>query len=469
MKRIIVVGGGTTGAFACGLIKSKRPDYQIVNIRSADIPIIGVGESTTPIFIKVCNDMGITDKFFKRSDYVWPKYGVKFVDWNDKPHRGGWSIDGFNTETIMFLYGLTKGEYLGRLDDRIDQGFIPYNEQEDSFFSTTAAHIDAIQTSKFVFDEFSEKIETIYGTVTDVKTDAAGIQRVRVNDTDISGDVYIDCTGFSRVLISKLTDKFSYSKVPVNNAAFLPIRNKKQHSDFWSTATVGTAGWMWNVPFEHHNGTGYVYNDSFLTQEQAAQELAGVNGADPADVKFFKFTGGWLPKPAQGNCVSMGLTAGFLDALDANTLHMTFRQIYHWLDSETDNNKYNQKVVQDFERMHDYINIYYKNCHKVSEFWNTVEKFSDQDMLDKFVSLFEHTETDYDLIGFTTSVTARIIANRAKISDKIALDCLKKKYSVAESHYALSRFNKFKDMYVPYNHSIWVKNIKAENLEWQHR
>ena len=98
-----------------------------------------------------------------------------------------------------------------------------------------------------------------------------------------------------------------------------------------------------------------------------------------------------------------------------------------------------------------------------------MEKFSDQDMLDKFVSLFEHTETDYDLIGFTTSVTARIIANRAKISDKIALDCLKKKYSVAESHYALSRFNKFKDMYVPYNHSIWVKNIKAENLEWQHR
>ena len=468
MKRIIVVGGGTTGAFACGLIKSQRPDYQVVNIKSTDIPIIGVGESTTPIFIKVCNDMGITDEFFKRRDCVWPKYGVKFVDWNDKPHRGGWSIDSFHTEVITFLYGLTKGEYLGRLDHRIDQGLIPYNKEEDSFFSVTASHIDATETSNFIFEKFADRIETVSGTVTHVETGEQGIEWVLVNNKKITGDVYIDCTGFARRLIGELTTDFIASGLPVNSAVYLPIAYNQQPHDFWTTATAGKAGWIWNIPFEHRNGTGYVYNKDFITRDQAAVELAEINHADPANVQGFSFTGGWLNEPYTGNCVAMGMAAGFLDALDANTLHITFRQIYSWLRNEDSQQGYNNDLAQDYSSMHDYIQIYYKNCHKQTEYWNSVPKYTESEMEDRFLSLFEGTYSEYDLSGFTQSITARIIANRIKIRDQLAAQCLKK-YDIKLAQHALQRFNKLKDMYVPWDREIWIKNMKAMNLEWQHR
>ena len=468
MKRIIVVGGGTTGAFACGLVKSKRPDYQVVNIKSTDIPLVGVGESTTPIFIKVLNDCQILDEFIQRTDCVWPKYGVKFVNWSNQEHRGGWAIDNFQTEIINFLYGLTKGEYLGRLDHRIDQGLIPYNKDEDSFFTVTASHIDATETSNFIFEKFANRVETILGTVTHVETGKKGIEWLLVNNEKITGDVYIDCTGFARKLIGELTTEFIPSGLPVNSAVYLPIAHNQQPHDFWTTATVGQAGWIWNIPFEHRNGTGYVYNKDFITRDQAAVELAEINHSDPSKVQGFSFAGGWLNKPYTANCVAMGMAAGFLDALDANTLHLTFRQIYSWLANEDSQQGYNNDLAQDYSSMHDYIQIYYKNCHKQTEYWNSVPKYTEPEMEDRFLSLFEGTYSDYDLSGFTQSVTARIIANRIKIRDKLAAQCLKK-FDIKLAQYALQRFNKFKDMYVPWDRDIWVKNMKAVNLEWQHR
>ena len=78
-KTVGIVGGGTAGYLTALALKKKLPELQISLIESPTIPIIGVGEGTTPIMVKFLHnylDRNIHD-FFKR---VQPtlKFGVKF-------------------------------------------------------------------------------------------------------------------------------------------------------------------------------------------------------------------------------------------------------------------------------------------------------------------------------------------------------------------------------------------------------
>ena len=46
--RIAVLGGGTSGCMAAAQITKEFPDAELVHVFDSRIPIIGVGEGTTP-------------------------------------------------------------------------------------------------------------------------------------------------------------------------------------------------------------------------------------------------------------------------------------------------------------------------------------------------------------------------------------------------------------------------------------
>jgi tryptophan halogenase len=464
--RVVVVGAGTTGAMACGLIASLRPDWDVVNVRSKDIPIVGVGESTTPIFVKALRDMGLIQKFIDNR-LCWPKYGVKFVDWHDKQFYGGWAINNFEEETITYLYGLTKGERIGRLDQRIDEGLVPYDKDNNKFFSVIGLHIDANETSKFIFEEFKDKITTVYGTVVGLVRNEEKLLTINVDGQVIEADLWIDCTGFSRKLISTFMPEFVPSNLPVNAAAFIPIVPNKKDMDFWTTARAGNAGWMWNIPFENRSGTGYVYNKDFLDKNEAAEELANFANQDSAQVGHFEFTGGWLKEPWTSNIVSMGLAAGFLDALDASSLHVTVRQVYNFLGNNRE--KYNELTTYDFQRLLDYISIYYKTCKIDSEFWNSIEQIKEEELVQMFKDAFlREGWNSYDLSGFTNSITARIITNRVDISKDVAYEILKT-IPFEETKFAIDKYNKVKDKYVPFTYDLFKSHVMDMSQAWDNR
>ena len=56
---------------------STTKNWNIINVRSEDIPIIEVGESTVPIFARALRFMGIEQEFFEKTS-AWPKYGAIF-------------------------------------------------------------------------------------------------------------------------------------------------------------------------------------------------------------------------------------------------------------------------------------------------------------------------------------------------------------------------------------------------------
>ena len=78
-KHIVVIGAGSAGLMAGLTFQQVIPDGKVTIIRSPKIPVIGVGESTTPampLFLHKSLNIDALD-FVKRADPVW-KMGNRF-------------------------------------------------------------------------------------------------------------------------------------------------------------------------------------------------------------------------------------------------------------------------------------------------------------------------------------------------------------------------------------------------------
>src|SRR5580704_15631139 len=80
IKNVIVLGAGTAGLMAALALKLKIPQLQIQVLRSPDIAVIGVGESTTPQFTQFLFEyLGIKRKpFYEMAKPTW-KTGIHFL------------------------------------------------------------------------------------------------------------------------------------------------------------------------------------------------------------------------------------------------------------------------------------------------------------------------------------------------------------------------------------------------------
>jgi hypothetical protein len=74
----------------------------------------------------------------------------------------------------------------------------------------------------------------------------------------------------------------------------------------------------------------------------------------------------------------------------------------------------------------------------------------------------------YDLSGFTSSITARIITNRIDISKDIAYEILKT-IPFEETKFAVDNFNKVKDKYVPFTYDLFKNHVMDMTQTWDNR
>jgi tryptophan halogenase len=405
--KIVIVGGGTAGWLCAAWFANQNKAYRenrlkqvdVTVIESSDIPIIGAGEGTTGLMQQFVSSrfkrLGKTEIDFFKGARAVPKYGIRFKDWNgvgteflspiQASNTVGYNLDG------EFLSAAMDGNYYdasisGYLMDR---GLTDFNTNLKQNMNVHAYHFDAHKVGEYFKKVCIENgIKHIDAKVDDININPSTGECDSVNlngyPTPLEADFWIDCTGFSKLLISKMGAKWvSYqNELPTNSV--LPYLHQyekgpekaKLETLAWSMPN----GWMWQIPTQDRYGCGYVYSDMFVSDDQALDELQKVTGRKIEPIRKLTFNPGRLDKFWIKNVVAIGLSSSFLEPLQATSIHTSLIQMDTLFNNYFSLNKtefllnqhiekYNKFMMELTDDYKDLIRIHYHNKRNDTEFW----------------------------------------------------------------------------------------------------
>jgi tryptophan halogenase len=153
--------------------------------------------------------------------------------------------------------------------------------------------------------------------------------------------------------------------------------------ELFTTAWAQSSGWMWQIPILNRKGCGYVFDDNFITAEQARAEIETTLGHAIEPIRVLKFDTGRQEKVWINNCLSVGLAAAFAEPLEATSIHTTIVQlltfIFEFLQptlSDTLNqgsiNSYNRRIADLYDITKEFLVAHYMGGRTDSEFWEYI-------------------------------------------------------------------------------------------------
>ena len=184
-----------------------------------------------------------------------------------------------------------------------------------------AYHFDARMVAKYLKEiAVSRGVEWVDGEVESIVNENENITELKLKDGDIVElDFVFDCSGFARIIIDGVHNEkwYSYSEYLMMNKAlafFLPQENEYQVNDkTYTEMTSMNCGWMFKIPLQHRWGCGYVFNDKYITIEDAKNEVEKHLGHEVIIQKVFDFNPGTHKRSWIGNSISIGLSYGFIE------------------------------------------------------------------------------------------------------------------------------------------------------------
>jgi tryptophan halogenase len=227
IETIVIIGGGTAGWSTAHQFLNKT-DAKIIVVASKEIPVIGVGESTTGKFgdlINLKNNItGLNEnEFLKKTESTF-KIGTKNSDWhtigksfysplgdvyeNQKnyPHPDYDNFKIFHIAKDIDFYD----SFQSKLMQESRLHFIDKkNVYENDKIQPIAYHLDTYKVGQYLklkALEIKNRLTYIDDTVETFAQDNNGyVTQVKTKGGQtICGDLFVDCSGFVRVLIDKL-------------------------------------------------------------------------------------------------------------------------------------------------------------------------------------------------------------------------------------------------------------------------
>ncbi|MES1199870.1 MAG: tryptophan halogenase family protein [Pseudomonadota bacterium] len=354
IKRVVVVGGGTAGWLTASLLAAKlnanEPGAPTVTlVESPDAPIIGVGEGTWPTMRETLRRIRLPEtEFLAQCDAAF-KQGSRFDGWvsgaaNDRylhpftPPISGAAVDVHAAWRAKYA-SLPFADAVCMQGEVCTHDLAPKQEAMPDYEGALnyAYHLDANKLAALLARHGVEKlgVRHILDHVTGVESaengDIAGVQ-TRANGL-IAGDLFIDCTGLQSLLLGR---HFGVGLIEKNSVLFndsaLAVQVPIDPSDPIASQTISTAhaaGWIWDIGLPTRRGIGLVYSSAFLTDEAAHATLEAYVAAKTRStslaglsVRKITFQSGYRSEFWRGNCVAVGLSAGFIEPLEASAIVM---------------------------------------------------------------------------------------------------------------------------------------------------
>lgn len=387
MKNILVLGGGTAGLIAALMIKSKHPSYGITIIKSDDVGIIGVGEGTTEHWSHFVNSIGLNMREVITETDATFKSGIFYEEWTKDPY-----FHVITDQMSSMKYGQYKIGYASAIGNNLNNFDVTPSYIVDGIigedFLPNQYHFNTFKLNEYLIKICEQrKINIINDSINDVEVDNGKITSITGSGT-YSADFYIDCTGFKRVLIGKLDPEFVSCKDQtfVNEAIAFQTDDLENYNPYTISRAMNS-GWLWRIPTYGRHGNGYVFNNNFITADEAVKEVEELYGHEIEVAKNIKFETGYLKDSWIGNCCAVGLSSGFFEPLEATSIASTIQQTFLILNSISTYDEqsvidFNKKLRNIYSNILDFVQLSYMCGKEDTPFWQMVkEEFNPTDRL----------------------------------------------------------------------------------------
>ncbi|MFM5932397.1 MAG: tryptophan halogenase family protein [Novosphingobium sp.] len=392
--KVAVVGGGSAGwltatmldAMLNGRARPKRVDITL--IESPRIPRIGVGESTVPTLLNTLRLLGISERDFLREADATFKQGIKFAGWRSDPSHSYYHtfdryppghIDMLGLSWAASQRNIPFAYYVSAQPSLCDMDKAPKRLGDPDYAGAMAYafHMDAEKFAGYLAKVGRERgIEHVQDDVVDVALSGEGrIDSITLAaGASLAADWFIDCTGFARVLTSRLPgfayhdfadwlicDRAVAMQVPREDGSTDPIRP-------YTTATALDAGWAWDIGLRNRRGTGYVYSSQHISDDEAEATLRAREMPASANLqtRLLRFRAGRLDKAWIGNCISIGLSGGFVEPMESTGIYLveyaarTFAELFPLFGrNDLLADRFNRLMADRYDELIDFINVHY--------------------------------------------------------------------------------------------------------------
>lgn len=432
--KVVIIGGGTAGWMAAAYLAKKGK--QVTLIESPDIKKIGVGESVTPHLKHFFDEIGIDEKDWMKKTNAVMKLSNEFSNW--VTNTGEYDYFSFNyttNENIMFrdLAGCVNindfckdANQIRNIDhlayhiqnknlDKFDRYFYPhYHYMERNvapFIDDTlilnqpysySQHINAEMAADYIRDEIALPlgVKHILKEVTKVNTENDEIKSILAGDEIVTGDYYVDATGFKKLLVNKLGWKSKYyENIAIDSAWVTQTQYENKEDELINhTKTIAEPyGWRFKVCLYHRMGNGYCYSSSHISDDEAGEYFSNI--VKTKNIRLIKWKPSRLETFGNKNTAAIGLSCGFIEPLEANALYSVVTSI-RLLNKVIDKNdfnwkKYNEKISYALDDIADFILVHYtKSQRKDTNFWKDLTSLKlnhNELILDKINSPYNST------------------------------------------------------------------------------
>lgn len=396
---IVIVGGGTAGWIAALMIsKVYKGTHKVTLIESSSLGTIGVGESSTGFLRGIVNNevwnYGCNEIDFIRHTNAVPKIAISYENWKSggekyiEPIDSTFTDDHLWSDRLLVSY-IAKNTpiHLSSINGRLfEKNLSPYFIYKNNLVSdkrhgyTFDAKLGADYFKSVCFEDVDHIDSKILDAV--LKDNGFLDYVVLENKKKIYGDIFIDASGFSRILSKKMGVEWKkYKDLSLNSALpFLVPHTDNKKISFISTSVAKKYGWMWKNPKIDTMAFGYVYDDNFISQDQAKHEIEKDLGFEINPIKNLKFESGSLNKFWEKNVIFIGLGSNFLEPLEATSIHGTIAQlnlfVFSYLKESFEDtinyasiNKFNSIISKMLENFKNFVLIHYANKKADSDFW----------------------------------------------------------------------------------------------------
>ncbi|KLU07559.1 Tryptophan halogenase [Rhodopirellula islandica] len=431
---IVVVGGGTAGWMSAATLK-RRLGCRVTVVESARVPPIGVGEATIPAIVDWIENMGIDEDDFIRRTGATYKLAIRFDNWVEPQHRywHPFGICGSPIDGVDLIHTWQRGVRQGWIPveskytdysfqrELCERGRGPRAPGQPSLAHNYAFHLDAGKLAAFLQEiAINEGVQHVVADVCGAAHDEQGnIQSLSLDgQTAVAGDLFIDCSGFASVLIERemRSEWTDWSGQLICDRAITMRRPRNELGDDEESSaelppfTISTgmnSGWSWQIPLHENTGCGYVFSSAHISDEDARSELIDLVGGDgeTMETRVVPMRVGMRPMSWVGNCVSIGLSAGFVEPLESTGIFLVQRALDELVEClpttilpgvfdkrSCDTQSFNTRMTEVYAQVRDFVLMHYVvSQRRDTAFWKEAATVALPDSLARLLE--EYTRT----------------------------------------------------------------------------